>query len=157
MTDFSDTEADFNPTDPADLAILNMDLASTDTRVAEWLAHCGGDPVKAFSYDWLSVNSDILWLKRKLHANFDDHAPSLLKVVDSIDTWTIDADTIQDWTQKTKDFWVDMPTGNIGITKLFYYVMVGTAAVYSHQAMMDSSFPVLWYGSSARPELSYCP
>ena len=107
MTDFSDTEADFNPNDPADLAILNMDLASADTRVAEWLAHCGGDPVKAFSYDWLSVNSDVLWLKRKLHANFDDHVPSLLKVVDSIDTWTIDADTIQDWTQKTKDFWVD--------------------------------------------------
>ena len=23
-----------------------------------------------------------------------------------------------------------MPTGNIGVTKLFYYVMVGTAAVY---------------------------
>ena len=84
-----------------------MDLASADTRIAEWLVHCGGDPVKAFSYDWLSVNSDVLWLKRKLHANFDDHVPSLLKVVDSIDIWTIDTDTIQDWTQKTKDFWVD--------------------------------------------------
>ena len=107
MTDRFDTEADFNPTDPADLAILNMDLASTDTRVTERMVHCGGDPVKAFSYDWLSINSDVLWLKRKLHANFDDHAPSFLKVVDSIDTWTIDADTIQDWTQKTKDFWVD--------------------------------------------------
>ena len=41
-----------------------------------------------------------------------------------------------------------MPVGNIGVTKLFYYVMVGTAAVYSHPAMMDSSSPVPWYGSS---------
>ena len=107
MTDRSDTEADFHPTDPANLAILNMDLANADTRIAEWLAHCRGDLVQAFSYNWLSVNPDVLWLRRKLHANFDHHPSSLLKVIDSIDTWTIDADTIQDWTQKTRDFWTD--------------------------------------------------
>ena len=107
MTDCSNTEADFHPADPADLAILNMDIANANARVAERLTRCGGDPVQAFSYGWLSMNADVLWLKRKLHANFDDHAPSLLRVVNSIDTWTINPDTIQDWTQKTKHFWID--------------------------------------------------
>ena len=107
MTDHSDTEPEFHPTDPADLAILNMDIANANARVAEQLARCGGDPVQAFSYDWLSRNPDVLWLKRKLHDNFDDHPSSLLKVVDSIDIWTIDADTIQNWIEKTKHFWTD--------------------------------------------------
>ena len=43
MTDCSDTEADFHPTDPADLAILNMDLANADTRIAERLANAVGE------------------------------------------------------------------------------------------------------------------
>ena len=38
MMDRSDTEADFHPTNPADLAILNMDIANADACVAEQLA-----------------------------------------------------------------------------------------------------------------------
>ena len=107
MTDRSDTEVNLHPTNSAEIAILNMDLANADARIAERLEECQGDAVKAFSFEWLSQNSDVLWLQRKLFDNFDEHPSNLLKVFDSIDTWVIDPDTIQDWTQKTKHFWTD--------------------------------------------------
>ena len=105
MTDRSDTEVDFSPADPADLAILNMDIAAADTLVADRLAECGGDPLVAFTYDWLSSHPSVLWLQRKLGFNFSDRPSCLLGIVNSIDTWVIDFDTIQDWTQKTAHFW----------------------------------------------------
>ena len=107
MTDRSDTEIDLHPTNPADIAILNMDIAAADDRVAAQLAECEGDPLRAFSFDWLSLNPGVLWLQRKLHVNFEQHPSCLLKVVNSVHTWAIDYDTIQDWTQKTAHFWTD--------------------------------------------------
>ena len=107
MTDRSDTEVDLHPEDPADLAILNMDIANADARIAERLEEYNGDAVRAFTFEWLSQNSDVLWLQRKLFDNFDDHPSSLMRVFDSIDTWTIDPDTIQDWMGKTKNCWID--------------------------------------------------
>ena len=107
MTDRSDTEVDLHPTDPADIAILNMDIAAADNGVAAQLAECEGDPLRAFSFDWLSLNPDMLWLQRKLHVNFEQHPSCLLKVVNLIHTWAIDYDMIQDWTQKTAHFWTD--------------------------------------------------
>ena len=107
MSDRSDTEVDLHPTDPADIAILNMDIAAANDRIVAQLAECEGDPLRAFNYDWLSSNSDVLWLQRKLHVNFEQHPSCLLKVVNSIHTWAIDYDTIQDWTQKTAHFWTD--------------------------------------------------
>ena len=107
MTDRSDTEIDLHPTDLADIAILNMDIAAAADRVAAQLAECEGDPLRAFSFDWLSLNPDVLWLQRRLHINFEQHPSCLLKVVNSIHTWAIDYNTIQDWTQKTAHFWTD--------------------------------------------------
>ena len=107
MLDRSDTEVDLHPTDPADIAILNMDIAAANDRIVAQLAECEGDPLRAFNYDWLSSNSDVLWLQRKLHVNFEQHPSCLLKVANSIHTWVIDYDTIQDWTQKTAHFWTD--------------------------------------------------
>ena len=107
MTDRSDTEVDLHPTDPADIAILNMDIAAANDRVAAQLVECEGDPLRAFNFDWLSLNPDVLWLQRKLHVNFKQHPSCLLKVVNSIHTWAIDYDTIQDWTQKTAHFWTN--------------------------------------------------
>ena len=107
MSDRSDTEVDLHPTDPADIAILNMDIAAANDRIVAQLAECEGDPLRAFNFDWLSSNSDVLWLQRKLHVNFEQHPSCLLKVVNSIHTWAIDYDTIQDWTQKTAHFWTD--------------------------------------------------
>ena len=105
MADRSDTEVDFFPADPAELAILNMDIAAADTLVADRLAECGGDPLVAFTFDWLSSHSSVLWLQRKLGFNFSDRLSCLLGVIKSIDTWVVDYDTIQDWTQKTAHFW----------------------------------------------------
>ena len=48
-----------------------------------------------------------MWLQRKLHINFEQHPSCILKVVNSINTWTIDYDTIKNWTGKTKHFWID--------------------------------------------------
>ena len=107
MTDRSDTEVHLHPTDPADIAILNMDIAAADGRVAAQLSECEGDLLRAFSFDWLSLNPDVLWLQRRLHVNFEQHPSCLLKVINSIHTWAIDYDTIQDWTQKTAHFWTD--------------------------------------------------
>ena len=110
MADRSDTEVDFSPADPAELAILNMDIAAADTLVAERLAECGGDPLVAFTFNWLSSHSSVLWLQRKLGFNFSERPSCLLGVVESIDTWVIDYDTIQDWTQKTAHFWTAADT-----------------------------------------------
>ena len=107
MLDRSDTEVDLHPTDPADIAILNMDIAAANNHVVAQLAECEGDPLRAFNFDWLSLNPDVLWLQRKLHVNFEQHPSCLLKVVNLIHTWAIDYDTIQDWTQKTAHFWTD--------------------------------------------------
>ena len=107
MSDRSDTEVDLYPTDPADIAILNMNIAAANDRIVAQLAECDGDPLRAFNYNWLSSNSDMLWLQRKLNVNFEQHPSCLLKAVDSLHTWAIDYNTIQDWTQKTAHFWTD--------------------------------------------------
>ena len=49
---------------------------------------------------------DVLWLQRKLQINFNKYPSCIHNVVDSLDTWIIDYDTIENWTGKTKDFWI---------------------------------------------------
>ena len=90
MSDRSDTEVDLHPTDPADIAILNMDIAAANDRIVAQLAECKGDPLRAFNYNWLSSNSDVLWLQRKLNVNFEQHPSCLLKAINSLHTWAID-------------------------------------------------------------------
>ena len=133
MTDRSDTEVNLHPEDPADLAILNMDIANADARVAERLAEYNGDAVRVFTFEWLSQNSDVLWLQRKLFDNFDNHASSLMRVFDSIDTWTIDPDTIQDWTGKRKMVG-STKMANTDVTMLCCCVTGETGAAWSRWA-----------------------
>ena len=70
MSDHSDEEEDFHPTTQEDIAVLNMAIANTDTLVSWRLATCSGSPAAAFTYEWLSQNSEVLWLKRKLQLDF---------------------------------------------------------------------------------------
>ena len=105
MTDRSDTEADFYPTDPGEIAVLNMAISNADTLVAQWLATCNGDPLSAFDFAWLTQNPEVLWLQRKLQINFNEHPACIHNVVDLLDTWIIDYDTIEDWTGKMVGFW----------------------------------------------------
>ena len=39
MTDRSDKEADFHPTDPADIAVLNMAIANADALMCRVAGH----------------------------------------------------------------------------------------------------------------------
>ena len=61
----------------------------------------------AFSFAWLTLNPDVLWLQRKLHINFKQHLSCLHNAIDSFDTWIMDYNMIQDWTQKTANFWTN--------------------------------------------------
>ena len=61
----------YTPLDPADIAMLNMAISGTDTHIAEQLAACKGDLLRAFNFAWLTLNPDVLWLQRKLQINFN--------------------------------------------------------------------------------------
>ena len=105
MSDHSDEEEDFHPTTQEDIAVLNMAIANADTLVSQHLATCSGSSAAAFTYEWLSQNSEVLWLKRKLQLNFNEHPDRLYRAVNFIDTWAIDPDIISDWTLKQVPFW----------------------------------------------------
>ena len=105
MSDHSDEEEDFHPTTQEDTAILNMAIAKADTLVSQHLAACSGSSATAFTYEWLSQNSEVLWLKRKLQLDFNEHPDHLYWAVNFIDTWAVDPDIISDWTLKQAPFW----------------------------------------------------
>ena len=105
MSDHSDEEEDFHPTTQKDIAILNMAVANADTLVSRHLAACSGSPAASFTYEWLSQNSEVLWLKRKLQLDFNEHPDRLYRAVNFIDTWAIDPDIISNWTLKQAPFW----------------------------------------------------
>ena len=107
MTDHSDEEADFHPSDPADVAVLNMAISNTDALIAEWLATCRGDPLLAFNFTWLTEHPEVLWLMRKLHINFNEQPECIHNIVNLLDMWIVDYDTIEDWTGKTASFWTN--------------------------------------------------
>ena len=105
MSDHSDEEEDFHPTTQEDITILNMAIANADTLVSQRLATCSGSLAAAFTYEWLSQNSEVLWLKRKLQLDFNKHPDRLYWAVNFIDTWAVDPDIISDWTLKQVPFW----------------------------------------------------
>ena len=105
MSDHSDEEDDFHPTTQEDIAVLNMAIANTDTLVSQRLAAYSGSSAAAFTYEWLSQNSEVLWLKRKLQLDFNEHPDRLYRAVNFIDTWAVDPDIISDWTLKQAPFW----------------------------------------------------
>ena len=105
MSGQSDEEEDFHPTTQEDIAVLNMAIANADTLVSQCLDTCSGSPATAFTYEWLSQNSEVLWLKRKLQIDFNEHPNRLNWEVNFIDTWAIDPDIISDWTLKQAPFW----------------------------------------------------
>ena len=105
MSDHSDEEEDFYPTTQEDIAVLNMTIANADTLVSQRLAACSGSSAAAFTYEWLSQNSEVLWLKCKLQLDFNEHPDRLYRAVYFIDTWAVDPDIISDWTLKQALFW----------------------------------------------------
>ena len=105
MSDHSDEEEDFHPTTQEDITVLSMAIANTDTLVSWRLATCSGSSAAAFTYEWLSQNSEVLWLKRKLQLDFNEHPDHLYRAVNFIDTWAVDPDIISDWTLKQAPFW----------------------------------------------------
>ena len=90
MSDHSDKEEDFHPTTQEDITVLNMAITNADTHVSQCLATCSGSPAAAFTYEWLSQNSEVLWLKHKLQLDFNEHPDRLYRAVNFIDTWAID-------------------------------------------------------------------
>ena len=73
MSDHSDEEEDFHPTTQEDIAAPNMAIANADDLVSQCLATCSGSSAAAFTYEWLSENSEVLWLKRKLQLDPNKH------------------------------------------------------------------------------------
>ena len=127
MSDHSDEEEDFHPTTQEDIAVLNMAIANANTLVGQRLAACSGSSAAAFTYEWLSQNSEVLWLKRKLQLDFNEHPDRLYRAVNFIDTWAIDPDIISDWTLKQAPFWAPK-AGKTQIIKPCCCAMVKTVA-----------------------------
>ena len=94
-----------HPTTQEDIAVLDMAITNADTLVSQRLAACSGSLATAFTYEWLSQNSEVLWLKRKLQLDFNEHPNRLYRAVNFIDTWAVDPDIISDGTLKQVSFW----------------------------------------------------
>ena len=96
----SDEEADLNPEDPSEEAVMALAIAQADELVCDRLTKCGADPDTAFTFKWLYDNAGILWLHRRLNVDFDLHMNKMFKAVTVILTLVINLDRVIEWQMK---------------------------------------------------------
>ena len=102
----SDEEADLSPEDPSEVAIMTFAISQADELVRNRLAKCRADLDTAFTYKWLSGNSEVLWLCRRLDVDFDVHMDNLFRPVTVIPTLVIDPDHVIEWQMKNAQHWI---------------------------------------------------
>ena len=56
----SDEEADLSPEDPSKAAVMALAISQADELMCNRLTECGADPDTAFTFKWLSENSEVL-------------------------------------------------------------------------------------------------
>ena len=93
----SDDEADLSPEDPSEVAIMALATSQVNELVHNRLAKCRVDLDTAFTYKWLSENSEFLWLHHRLNMDFDIHMDKLFSPVSVIPTLVIDLDHVIEW------------------------------------------------------------
>ena len=102
----SDDEADLSSEDPSEAAVMALAISQADELVRNRLTECGADPDTAFTYKWLSENSEVLWLCHRLNMDFDVHMDKLFSPVSVIPTLVIDPDCIIEWQMKNAQHWI---------------------------------------------------
>ena len=102
----SDDEADLSPEDPIGAAVMALAISQADKLVHNRLAKCGADLDRAFTYKWLSENSEVLWLRHWLNVDFDINMDKLFSPVFIILMLVIDLDCVIKWQMKNAQHWI---------------------------------------------------
>ena len=102
----SDDEADLSPEDPSEVAIMALATSQGNELVRNRLAKCRVDLDTAFTYKWLSENSEFLWLCHRLNMDFDIHMDKLFSPVSVIPMLVIDLDHVIEWQMKNAQHWI---------------------------------------------------
>ena len=102
----SDNEADLSPEDPSEAAIMALAISQADELVHNRLIKCRVDLDTAFTYKWLSENSEVLWLLRRLNIDFDVQMDKLFSPVSIILMLVIDPDCVIEWQMKNAQHWI---------------------------------------------------
>ena len=104
----SDDKADLSPKDPSEEAIMALAISQANKLVRNRLAKCRADPDTAFTYKWLSENSEVLWLCCRLNVDFDVHMDKLFSPISVIPTLVIDPNSIIKWQMKNAQHWIQI-------------------------------------------------
>ena len=102
----SDNDVDLSPEDPSKAAVMALAISQADELVHNRLAECGADLDTAFTYKWLSENSEVLWLHRRLNMDFDVHMDKLFSPISIIPMLVIDPDRVIEWQMKNAQHWI---------------------------------------------------
>ena len=102
----SDDKADLSPEDPSEQAVMALAISKANELVHNRLAKCGADLDTAFTYKWLSENSEVLWLHCRLNMDFDIHMDKLFSPISVILTLVIDPDCVIKWQMKNAQHWI---------------------------------------------------
>ena len=102
----SDDKANLSPEDPRKVAVMALAISQANEIVHNRLAQCGVDPVTAFTFKWLSENSEVLWLCHRMNVDFDIHMDKLFSPVSIILMLVIDQDCIIEWQMKNAQHWI---------------------------------------------------
>ena len=101
----SDNKADLSPEDPSEVAVMALVISQANELVHNRLAECRVDLDTAFTYKWLSENSEVLWLRCRLNMDFDIHMDKLFSPVSVILMLVIDPDCVIEWQMKNAQHW----------------------------------------------------
>ena len=85
---------------------MALAISQADELVHNRLAECGVDPDTAFTYKWLSENSEVLWLRQRLNMDFDINMNKLFSPVSIIPMLVIDPDHVIEWQMKNAQHWI---------------------------------------------------
>ena len=102
----SDEEADLSPEDPSEAAVMALAISQADELMCSRLNECGADPDMAFTFKWLSENSEVLWLHHRLDVDFAVHMDKMFRPVTVILTLVIDPDCVIEWQMKNAQHWI---------------------------------------------------
>ena len=101
----SDDEADLSPEDPSEVAVMALAISQADELVCNRFTECRADPDTAFTYKWLSKNSEVLWLRCRLNMDFDIHMDKF-SPISVIPMLVIDPDRIIEWQMRNAQHWI---------------------------------------------------
>ena len=102
----SDDEADLSPEDPSEAAVIALVIFQANELVHNRLTKYRADLDTAFTYKWLSENSEVLWQCHRLNMDFNMNMDKLFSPIFIIPTLVIDLDRVFEWQMKNAQHWI---------------------------------------------------